>query len=65
MRDKTPATIATPCPRCGQPTVWELRERGGIRVVEVRRAGCTCWPSPDQWADLAERANTLLGEQEG
>ncbi len=53
-------TIGTACPRCGKATVWDRRDHGGGDTVEVRRAGCACWLSPDQWADLAERANTLL-----
>jgi hypothetical protein len=64
MHNRAP-TISTACPRCGQPTVWELREHGGGWAVVVLRAGCDCWLSPDQWADLAERANTLLPHDPG
>ena len=56
-----PAPTATlPCPRCGGPIVWDRRDHGGGPTVEVRRAGCGCALAPDQWADLAERANALL-----
>ena len=57
-------TISTVCPRCGKPTVWYQRAFDGGEAVEVLRAGCDCWLSRDQWADLAERANTLLDARE-
>ena len=53
-------TIGTACPRCGRATVWERRDHGGGETVAVLRPGCARWRSPDQWADLAARANTLL-----
>jgi hypothetical protein len=64
MREANPPTIATPCPRCGAPTVWALRDGDGDASGAVLRAGCDCQLSPDQWADLAERANALLDERE-
>ena len=59
MRDK-PVQLTTPCPRCGAPITWALRDWDDCEAAEVRRAGCTCWLTRDQWADMAELANTLL-----
>ncbi len=55
--------ISTACPRCGKATVWDRRGHGGGDTVAVRRAGCACWLSRDQWADLAELAEAALVER--
>ena len=61
MRDER-HELVIPCPRCGAGISWALRDYGDERAVEVRHAGCACQLTRDQWADLAERANTLLDE---
>ena len=64
MGEEQAPTAALPCPRCGETMVWDRRDHGGGRTVEVRHAGCGCHLTRDQWADLAERANALLDERE-
>ena len=58
-------TAAVPCPRCGRPPTWVLRDQGTFHSVEQLRADCDCDLTDDEWLDLGGEAYAQLEEERG
>ena len=58
--------VTTFCPRCGKPMVWARRrvpsgQGTGMDALEVVAWGCFCQLTDDEWGDLADEADEVLG----